>query len=176
MKSGKKLILLSMLASSAALTGCVGQTTTKPVTFEPVTSQATAVDPILEIKRISIEARDELRLLAKAEQARTQASMTADQHAQKSFQALHVPKGFEQHVTLDYTAPAEEVAKLIAEAAGYEFKSYGVKPVVSMFVSVKLDDQPLNDALKEVGLQTGNSAILEVYEEGKIIVLNYNAS
>jgi hypothetical protein len=77
---------------------------------------------------------------------------------------------------MEYMGHAEEVSRLVAEAAGYEFRSYGQKPVISMYVNLTLNDQPLNDALKEIGMQTGESAMLEVYEEGKIIVLNYNPS
>lgn len=171
---GKKAIVLAAVASSTFLTGCVQQQTVSQGAIAPAVLQAEAPNPLDEIKRISIEARDELRLLAKAEQAMAQRSMTAEQHAQKSYQALHIPAGFEQLVTMKYTSTAEEVARLVAEAAGYEFKAYGQKPLISMFVSIDLNNQPLNDALKEVGLQTGNSATLEVYEEGKIIVLNYN--
>jgi hypothetical protein len=181
MKTGNKKAILSIFAASALLQGCLAQENTIPqadtmAKQEVKAHQESARDPLLEIKRVSIEARDELRLLAKAEQAASQMSMTKEQHAQKSFQALHVPDGFEQRVTIKYMGPAETVSELVAEAAGYEFRAYGQKPVVSMYVNLNLNDQPLNDALKEIGMQTGESAMLEVYEEGKILVLNYNPS
>jgi hypothetical protein len=181
MKKGNKKAILSIFTAAVILQGCQAQKNTIPQSNEMVNHggkihQVSAPDPLLEIKRVSIEARDELRLLAKAEQAASQVSMTKEQHEQKSFQALHVPSGFAQHVTIEYLGPAEVVSKLVAEAAGYEFRSYGKKPVISMYVSLSLKDQPLNDALKEIGMQTGESAMLEVYEEGKIIILNYNPS
>ena len=173
MKAGKKAALSGVILSVMTLTGCVENNTVKPVIAEPIVHQNTAEDPLESLKKLSIEARDELRLLAKAEQAAAQASLTEEQHKQKAFQALYVPKGFEQNVSLKFEGSAEDAARLIAEAAGYDFKVYGKKPLLSMFVGIHLDNQPLNDALKELGMQTGQTANVEVYESSRTIIMNY---
>lgn len=170
----KKLILSLAVATVVVTTSGCMNAKVKPV-IEPVVKNYNVQDPLMAIKRISIEARDELRLLAKAQQALAQKSMTKEQHKQKSFQAMHIPEGFDKLVTLKYTAPVEAVVKLVAEAAGYDFRPHGKRPNISMFVSLDLNNQPLNDALKELGMQTGDVAMVEVYEEGKILVLNYNS-
>lgn len=165
-----------LFAASAALLlqGCALQNQTKPeMDADTVAPKASAVDPLNSLKALTIEARDELRLIAKAEQAIAQRSMTADQHRQKSFQSLHVPEGFEKRATFNFFGHADKAAEMVAEAAGYEFKTYGRKPLIDIFVSLNQDDQPLNDALREIGIQTGTSATLEVYEQTKMMVLNY---
>ena len=173
----KKLKTLGlMIAVSLFASGCssFGNKNDNITINDNISIMPPTEDPLMALKRISIEARDEMRLIAKSQQAKAQMSMTPEQHEQKSFQALYVPKGFETMVSIRYVGTAEQVAALVSEAAGYEFRVYGRKPPISMFVNINLHNQPLNDALKELGLQTGDSATVEVYEDAKLIVLNYD--
>lgn len=117
-----------------------------------------------ELKEISIEARDELRLLAKAKEAMAQQSMTPAQQQQRAYQAVVVPQGFEKRVQFVYYGRASEAAKAIGAVAGYTVKIEGKTIPNEPYVSIRVMNAPLNDALKELGMQTGSAVRIEVHQ------------
>lgn len=128
---------------------------------------------IEEIRDVAVEARDELRLLAKTQQALAMNSLTEEQHRQRFYQATYVPEGFESEVTLNIQDRAEKVAKAIATIAGYDFDVSGNNVHGNPMVNINIDNQPLNEALKELGMQTGGLVDVEVYPASKIMVFKY---
>lgn len=128
---------------------------------------------IEEIRDISIEARDELRLLAKYQQALASQSLTEEQHRQKFYQSVYIPEGFENEVDLNIQDRAGRVAKAIATIAGYDFDIVGTPLVTDPMVSINIQNQPLNEALKELGMQTGGVIDIEVYPAAKLMVFKY---
>jgi hypothetical protein len=124
-----------------------------------------------ELRGIAIEARDELRLLAKIADAQIAPTLTKDQHAQKSFQASYVPPGFERNAKFSYTGKASKAAEAIAKIAGYQFKVLGERIPNEPWVSINIDNLPLNEALKELGVQTGSAMRIEIHN--KLMVLVY---
>lgn len=126
-----------------------------------------------ELKDISIEARDELRLLAKAKEAMSQKSMTPDQHRQAAYQAITVPQGFEKRVQFKYYGRASEAAKAIGAVAGYTVKIEGNPVPNEPFVSIRTMNAPLNDALRELGMQTGEAVRIEIHQSAKLMRFVY---
>jgi len=122
-----------------------------------------------ELKKISVEARHELRLLAKAQEARNAGSLTAAQHQQRFFQATYVPEGFEQNVSFKFAGKATKALEAISLIAQYKIETYGQMSGIEPKVLIHIDDKPLNDALKELGMQTGDSMKVEVYPASRII-------
>jgi hypothetical protein len=159
---------LTGLSAAILLSGCASQT---PLSRTVVTNPP--AHPLNELRSIAVEARDELRLLAKIVDAKNAPSLTAEQHAQKEFQATHVPKGFERIAKFSYTGPATKAANALAQVAGYQFKTLGAPLPNEPWVTVHVDNLPLNEALKEVGLQTGSAIRLEVQEASRLMVLVY---
>lgn len=127
-----------------------------------------------EIKHISAEARDEMRLLAKYQEALALKSLTQQQHEQKFFQAVYVPPGFEQEIDMKLTDGALRVAQAIATIADYKLEVEGVPIGVIPPVSIDIQGQPLNEALKELGMQTGDLIDVLVFPAAKIMVFKYN--
>ncbi|MFK4132038.1 DotD/TraH family lipoprotein [Pseudomonas luteola] len=160
---------LVMASALFALSGCAGQ-------MPGAGNEVVIVPPVSvgdELKEISIEARDELRLLAKAKEAMAQRSMTPDQQRQATYQALTVPKGFEKRVQFKYYGRASEAAKAIGAVAGYTVKIEG-KPIPNEpFVSIKTMNAPLNDALRELGMQTGDAVRIEIHQSAKLMRFVY---
>lgn len=161
-----KTYLMGSLAA-LVLTGCAS-TSSGPIIVE---SPVNALD---ELTNISIEARDELRILAKNQEALKSKSMTAEQHEQKRFQATYIPEGFDKIVDFSFVGPAEDAAMALAAAADYELRRFGDKPEVDPWVRIDIKQTMLNEALKEVGLQTGNLARIEVFPQSKLMRLIYN--
>ena len=114
-----------------------------------------------------------MRILAKTIEAKAQESMTKNQHEQRSFQAIHVPEGFEKIVTISFKGVASKAAMAIAKVVGYEVRFEGVPHSHESFVRINLKDRPINDALKELGAQTGDLIRIEIHEPAKLLVFKY---
>lgn len=166
-----KKIALS-LATVAILSGC---STTQELVTPETGNYSEALE---ELVNISVEARDELRILAKSREAVAQESMTKEQHEQRYLQATYVPDGFKKHVSFKFTGPSSEAAEAIAKMAGYKFKRYGKPLAVGQepWVNIQLKDQPLNDGLKELGLQTGDSVRIEVHPPANLMRYVYKTA
>ena len=94
----KSISFCTLVASTILFTGCVNNPSN---IVDPIVNFE--ADPaLLELRQISIESRDEMRILAKTIEAKAQESMTKNQHEQRSFQAIHVPEGFEKIVTISF--------------------------------------------------------------------------
>lgn len=153
------------------LSGC--QSTPTHTVNEPVIPAAD-FDAIKELKKISIEARDELRLLAKAQQSVNAKILSPEQHEQALLQATYVPPGFEQMVDFRYTGELEKGLEAVSLIAGYTLlPPDGVKPQNGIWVNISLENQPLNEALKEIGLQSGDFVRVEVHPSAKVMRLLY---
>lgn len=131
------------------------------------------ISALEELRDISVEARDELRILAKLQESKHMESLTAEQHAQRHFQATYVPEGFDKNVTFKYTGPASKTAEAIAKIARYQIRIEGAKPAIEPWVRINLKDQILNEALKEIGAQTGQRVEIQVHEPSKLIRFIY---
>lgn len=152
----------------SALTGCASKhVTPDPIQLPPNTAV------LQEIRDISVEARHELRLLAKAQESMAQKSQSKEQHEQRFFQAVHVPAGFEQRVSFSYSGEARKAAEAMAAIAGYQFEVVGNPHPRDPYVSIFINGQPLNNALKELGMQTGDGIRVEVHETAKLMQFKY---
>lgn len=143
-------------------------TTPEPELTQPPTSSS-----LDELASLSVEARHELRLLAKAQESLAQQSMSAEQHDQRFRQATYVPEGFDQPVTFNFTGPASEAAKVIGELAQYEVIFDGAPHASEPFVRIRIDGGPLNDALRELGMQTGSTIRVEVHPAANLMRFVY---
>lgn len=162
----KRLAVLTTAILIAGLTGCASQHTarTSSVTVTP------PVHPINELRSVAVEVRDELRLLAKTADAVNTPALTPEQHAQRSFQATFVPKGFDKNATFMFTGNASKAAEALAKTAGYQFKVIGKRMPNEPWVSININNQPLNDALRELGVQTGTAMRIEIHDQLMVLV------
>lgn len=159
--------LATALAVALALSGCASDQTARTTNIM-VTPPA---HPLDELRIIAVEARDELRLLAKVVDAKNAPTLTKEQHAQKHFQAIHVPAGFERIAKFTYTGPATKAAAALAKVAGYKFAINGKPLSNEPWVSLHIDGMPLAEALRELGVQTGTALRVEVHEASRLMIL-----
>lgn len=132
------------------------------------------VDSLKELKSISIEARNELRLLAKAQQAKNEKILTDDQKKQSFFQATYIPPGFEKVVDFHYIGEVDKAVQALSMIADYKLISPdGGKPSTPIWVNISLENQSLNEALKEIGVQAGDKVRVEIHPSAKLIRLIY---
>lgn len=154
----KVRLLVVAFASIIVLSGCASKRVAKPVSID-----GPDVNSLRELMSVSIEARDEMRILAKTQEAIAQKSMTKEQHAQRYFNAVTVPAGFEKKATFNYVGKASKAAQALAMAANVKFVVDGQPMPNEPFVHINIKDEPLNEALKELGIQTGDTIRIELY-------------
>lgn len=170
----KKVLAISVL--TAISSGCAS----KGSISSDLSPERFNDDAIVEMKNAAIEARDELRLLAKVRDGVAQKIMTQPQRVQRFEQATSVPKGFERIVTIPpFTGTIDKALILVSKLAGYSYGTpEGLPPRTPMMVTLgdvknPFRNKPLNEALKELGMQTGDGALIKVLPKDKRIVLQY---
>lgn len=164
----KGILATSMLA---ALSGCATSGTNKIGGDESISFDSKAMIMLAEA---SVEARDELRLLAKTRDAKALGEMTDEQKRQRFDQATKVPDGFEQITTIKFTGEVFEATKLISRLSGYgKVLEIGNKPRSPIIVDISQVDKPLINSLREMSMQVGDAATIEVYPSSKQIRVVY---
>ena len=77
-------------------------------------------------------------------------------------------------VTYRYIGLVDKAAEGIAAIAGYQFIASQNKPVEDIWVNINIQNAPLNEALRELGMQTGSAVKIEVHPAAKLMRLSYN--
>lgn len=160
----------------AAIFACLvlGGCATKAIHVKEVVVAEPSVNAMNELKAISIEARDEMRLIAKAQQSMKSATLTKEQHMQEFFQATYIPPGFETLVDFSYVGQLGKAAEAVSLIAGYKLlEPNGVKPNDDMWVNINLKNRPLYEAIKEIGMQSGDKVEFRIQPSAKLIRMIY---
>jgi hypothetical protein len=168
------MIKKGILATSMLLlvTGCATSGSHSTGGSDKVHFESKAFEMLAEA---SVEARDELRLLAKTRDAKALGEMTEEQRRQRFEQATVVPEGFDSKATVGFTGEAVDATKLLSRLAGYdEVLEIGNKPRSPVIVSLNQKDKPLIDALRELAMQFGDAGTVEVYPNAKQIRVVYS--
>ncbi len=129
-----------------------------------------------DLEPYAVEMLDELRLLAKTRSAHAQALKGPEQRRQERMLSTMVLPGFEKVVDWNCDCEVETAVKGIAETVGYgsdRVFTYGQKPPGGVFVSIKLKDQPINDAIKIIDSEKGAQVDIMVDNRLKTIVVKY---
>jgi defect-in-organelle-trafficking protein DotD len=106
-----------------------------------------------------------LQTLAAVEQARSPAVSIAP--------VDDAPPELQRAITVNWVGPVEPIAKLLADRAGYEFRTIGSPPPVPIVVSLDVTNSPVIDVLRSLGLQLGLRADIRVDGPGKAVELHY---
>lgn len=159
---------ISLICLATIMTGCSSVNEYEPEKdFSAEKSKA-----LSSLVSIAIETKDEMRLIAKQQEAIAMEKLSKEQHEQKRNQALAQLKDFDFIVKdFSYDGPSTKATQAIARMAGYEYKEYG-KPLNTFqepWVSIDLKDQPLSEGVRELGMQTGNNVVVEIYQPAKLI-------
>jgi len=78
-----------------------------------------------------------------------------------------------QPVTLRWSGPVEQVARVLAERAGMRFRVTGRAPEVPLVVNVDAYKQPILHVLRDIGLQAGSRADLSVNQNEGVVEVRY---
>lgn len=109
-----------------------------------------------------------LETLAAVEQARTpEASIAPVDNA---------PQELMRAITVNWIGPVEPITKKLADRAGYAFQTVGNAPPAAIVVSVDVNNKPVIEVLRSIGLQLGVRGDVRVDAEQKIIEIHYAAN
>jgi len=93
-----------------------------------------------------------------------------------SVQPIHnAPNELRRAITLRWAGPVEQVTRLLADRASYSFVTIGSKPPVPLVVNIDAENQPVVEALRDVGLQLGTRADIKVDSTRQIVELHYSS-
>lgn len=87
--------------------------------------------------------------------------------------AGNAPPELQRAVTVSWVGPVEQLTKSMAERAGYNFLPLGAPPPTPLVVSVDVENRPVIDVLRDVGLQLGMRGDIKVDSAAKIVELHY---
>lgn len=104
-------------------------------------------------------------------------NLAAVESAKKARPALtpisNAPRELQRAVTISWTGPAEPITKILAERASYNFMIKGSPPPLAQVVSIDVENQPVIEVLRNIGLQLGNRADLKVDGNRKVVEIHY---
>lgn len=83
------------------------------------------------------------------------------------------PPELKRAITVNWVGPVEPIARTLAERAGYDFQTMGSPPPVPLVVSVDVQNAPVIDVLRSLGLQLGVRADLRVDAARRAVEIQY---
>ena len=85
----------------------------------------------------------------------------------------NAPTELRRAITVNWVGPVEPISKTLAERAGYGFQTVGSAPPVDIVVSLDVENRPVIDVLRDLGLQLGLRADVRVDAERKMVEIHY---
>lgn len=85
----------------------------------------------------------------------------------------NAPVELRRAITVNWIGPAETISKTLAERAGYSFLTVGNAPPVPVIVSLDVENAPVIDALRDIGLQLGSRGDVRVDSAQRVVEIHY---
>ncbi len=111
------------------------------------------------------KASNALETLAAVEQAKSPGVAVEPIH--------NAPEELERAMTVNWVGPPDQISKMMADRAGYDFLTVGSRPPVPLVVNIDARNERVIDILRDIGLQLGVRADIKVDSVRKIIELHY---
>lgn len=86
----------------------------------------------------------------------------------------NVPAELRRAITVNWVGPVEPIAEKLASRAGYAFQVIGTPPPVPLVVSVDVENMPVIDVLRSLGLQLGVRGDLRVDGRRQMVEVHYS--
>lgn len=90
-------------------------------------------------------------------------------------QPIHnAPAELERAITVEWIGPAEQLTQKLADRASYQFLTYGNPPPVPLLVNINVENRPVIEVLRDIGLQLGARADVKVDAQRKMVEIHYS--
>ncbi|MCB9982865.1 MAG: DotD/TraH family lipoprotein [Rhodospirillales bacterium] len=83
------------------------------------------------------------------------------------------PTELRRAVTVNWIGPIEPITQTLAQRASYQFLTIGTPPPVPVVVSVDVENRPVIDVLRDLGLQLGVRGDVKVDSQRRVIEIHY---
>lgn len=158
----RKLCTLTIMVGACALGAC---TPGQPL-FNRTPQVAAAPDKVsAQLAEAADRASVALETLAAVEQARSPGIAVAP--------IENAPPELRRAITVNWVGPVEQVTKTLADRAGYSFNTIGNVPVTPVVVSLDVENKPVIDVLRNIGLQLGMRADIRVDGTRRVVEIQY---
>ncbi len=159
----KTITLLAFCCCSLALVACAPakkySDASPQVVAEPDSVSAMLADA-------ATRASNALETLAAAEQDRGPAIAAGP--------IGDAPPELMRALTLNWIGPVEPIAQKLAHRASYSFTTVGTPPAVPVVVSLDVENKPVIEILRDLGLQLGMRADIRVDSARRAVELHYS--
>lgn len=149
---------LSLIPLAALLTACGVQHSNPQIAASPDRASMMLADAA---DRASVA----LETLAAVEQSRSPGVAVAP--------ITDAPPELRRAITVNWTGPVEQIARRMADRAEYGFTVVGSPPPVPIVVNINVENTPVIDVLRSIGLQLGVRADIRVDGGRQIVELHY---
>lgn len=146
-----------------ALVGCQGT----PVKYDQPQVVADPDKVSAQLAQAADKASNALQTLATIEQTRTPSASTAPFD--------NVPVELRRAISINWVGPVEAVTKTVANRASYGFSVLGEGPPTEMIVNLDVENKPIIDVLRAIGLQLGTGADIVVDANSRTVELQYHS-
>ena len=85
----------------------------------------------------------------------------------------NAPIELRRAVTVSWVGPVDKITKTLADRASYTFDTYGDVPPVPIVVNIDVENKPIIDVLRDIGLQLGGRANIRVDSNRRAVELHY---
>ncbi len=120
-----------------------------------------------QLAQAADKASTALQTLATIEQTRTPNASTAPFD--------NVPVELRRAITINWVGPVESVTKTVANRASYGFSVLGEGPATDKIVNLDIENKPIIDVLRAIGLQLGTAADIVVDANSRTVELQYHS-
>lgn len=83
------------------------------------------------------------------------------------------PEELERAITITWVGPPEQILRKLADRASYNFVTVGNRPPVPLIINVDVQNKPVIEVLRDIGLQLGVRGDVKVDSEKQIVELHY---
>lgn len=83
------------------------------------------------------------------------------------------PAELRRAITVNWVGPIEPITKTLADRASYGFLTIGSPPPVPVVVSIDVENRPVIDVLRDIGLQLGMRGDVRVDGKRRIVEIHY---
>ena len=88
----------------------------------------------------------------------------------------NAPIELRRAITVNWVGPVEPITKTLAERASYNFLTIGSPPPVPIVVSLDVENRPVIDVLRDIGLQLGLRGDIKVDSTRHLVEIHYPPS
>jgi len=86
----------------------------------------------------------------------------------------NAPAELRRAVTVNWVGPIEPITQKMANRAGYAFQTIGTPPPVPLVVSVDVENMPVIDVMRSLGLQLGVRGDVRVDGRRRMVEIHYS--